>query len=51
MPHRPMLLGTAGGVQLDLGILSRTKAVHIAIGAKKLALDDLRLAYRQGLVF
>lgn len=47
VPHRPMLLGTAAGVQLDLGILQRTEAVHIAIAAERLSLDDLRLAYRQ----
>ena len=40
------MLGTAQGLALDLGILQRSKGVHIAIGAKQLALDDLRLAYR-----
>lgn len=50
MPHRPMLLGTAAGVQLDLGILERSDAVHIAIAAERLSLDDLRLAYRRAAV-
>ena len=42
----PMLLGAAAGVQLDLGILGKSEAVHIAIAAERLAVDDLRLAYR-----
>jgi hypothetical protein len=41
-----MLLGTAAGVQLDLGILEKSEAVHIAIAAERLTVDDLRLAYR-----
>ncbi len=45
----PLLLGTAQGVALDLGILARSKNVHLAIGARRLELHDLRLAYRPAL--
>lgn len=46
--HQPLLLGTAAGVVLDLGTLRHSKNVHISIAAERLALDDLRLAYRWG---
>lgn len=45
-PPRAMMLGTAGGVRMSLGILAASKNVHIAIGARTLGLHDLRLAYR-----
>lgn len=45
----PMLLGTIEGVYMDFGILSASKNVHIAIAARRVAIDDLRLAYRYGL--
>ncbi len=46
---RPLVLGTARGVRMDLGILVASKNVHMAIGARALALDDLRLASRRAL--
>lgn len=45
-PPRAMLLGTAQGLRMSLGILEASKNVHIAIGARALAVQDLRLAYR-----
>ena len=45
-PPRAMLLGTAQGLRMSLAILEASKNVHIAIGARALALQDLRLAYR-----
>lgn len=45
-PPRAMLLGTAQGLRMSLGILEASKNVHIAIGARALGVQDLRLAYR-----